>query len=174
MPSTRGEALQRLPELAVEDLDVPRRCLALMRDLTVRPDVRKRMDDQGQRERRNAWLRTEGQRGIQLAIRDAATLRAAGVSRAELMTLATLLIEVIDELCGDAPEDRLELERANMELDAIEDALQARALLDGETPQEMIERAGALRREGAAKLTLARHLEGLVRRRTLGLQRRAS
>ena len=63
MPTTIGESLPRLPQCAVEDLDVRRRTLALMRDVTVRPEVREAIDALGQRERRNQWLRTDGRRG---------------------------------------------------------------------------------------------------------------
>ena len=98
MPTTIGESLPRLPQCAVEDLDVRRRTLALMRDVTVRPEVREAIDALGQRERRNQWLRTDGRRGLELTAQDIALLLAAGASRAEVMLLPVLLQEVIEEL----------------------------------------------------------------------------
>jgi hypothetical protein len=175
MPTKTGESLPRLPQLAVEDLDVRRRTLALMRDVTVRAEVRYAIDEIGQRERRNQWLRTDGRRGIEITTQDIALLCAAGASRAEVMMLPVLLMEFIDELFLEGTgTDRLALELENIRLDAEEDALHGRALVEAETPQQMTERAHALRREGAAKLALARSLEGTVRRRAIGLMARTA
>ncbi len=175
MPTTIGESLPRLPQCAVEDLDVRRRTLALMRDVTVRPEVREAIDALGQRERRNQWLRTDGRRGLELTAQDIALLLAAGASRAEVMLLPVLLQEVIEELCEDhtVGGDRLALELEHMRLDAEEDALRGPGLVEVQSPEAMLDRAKALRKEAAAALALARDLEGRVRRRTLGLLRRA-
>jgi len=155
---------------------VRRRTLGLMRDVTVRPEVRDRIDALGQRERRNQWLRTDGRRGLEIAAQDIALLLGAGASRAEVMLLPVLLMEFIEELCGESEVDgdRLAMELEHMRLDAEEDLLQGRALVEAETPEQMVHRAKALRREGAASLSLARHLEGVVRRRTLGLLARTA
>ena len=175
MLTTKGESLQRLPLLAVEDLDVRRRTLAIMRDICARQDVRDRIDALDQRERRNQWLRTDGRRGIEIAVHDIALLLSAGATRAEVMQLPILLQELIDELCEEgAGGDRLSLELEHMQLDAAEDALQGPALVEAESPEAMLERAKALRREASAGLSLARHLEGIVRRRVLGLMRRTA
>ena len=175
MPTTTGESLPRLPLLAVEDLDVRRRTLAVMRDLTVRASVRDGIDALDQKERRNQWLRTEGRRKIEITIHDIALLLSAGATRAEVMQLPILLQELIDELCEEgAGGDRLSLELDHMRLDAAEDALQGPALVEAESPEAMLERAKALRREAGAGLSLARHLEGIVRRRVLGLMRRTA
>lgn len=175
MPTKTGESLQRLPLCTVEDLDVKRRTLALMRDVTIRADVREAIDEMGQRERRNQWLRSEGRRGIEIAVQDVALLLGAGATRAEVMLLPVLLMELIDELCDEgAGGDRLTLELEHMRLDAAEDALQGPALVEAESPEAMLERAKALRREASAGMSLARMLEGIVRRRTLGLMRRVS
>lgn len=174
MPTTIGESLPRLPHLAVEDLDVRRRTLALMRDLTVRQDVRDAIDSLDQRERRNAWLRTDGRRGLEITVHEIALLLSAGASRAEVMLFPVLLQELIDELAEGSPgSDRLSLELEHMRLDAEEDLLQGPALIEAETPEAMLERAKRLRHEAAAGMALARALEGQVRRRTLGLLRRA-
>jgi len=175
MPTTTGESLPRLPQLVVEDIDVRRRSLAVMRDVTIRQEVRDQIDALGQRERRNQWLRTEGRRGIEIAAQEAALLLAAGAARGEVLQLPLLLIEIIEDLCdGGAGGDRLEMELLNMRLDAEEDALQGRALVDIESPEEKIERARLLRREASQKFALARQLEGEVRRRALHLDRRTA
>lgn len=175
MPTTIGESLPRLPQLVVEDLDVRRRALALMRDVTVRAEVREAIDAQGLKERRHQWLRTEGRRGIEIAAQDIAALLAAGASRAEATLLPVFLMELIDELCADGTGgDRLALELENIVRDAEEDALHGRALAEAETPEQMCERARLLRLEGAAKLALARRLEGDARRRTLAVLRRTA
>ncbi len=176
MPTKTGESLPRLPLLAVEDLDVRRRTLAVMRDLCVRQAVRDGIDALDQKERRNQWLRTDGRRGVEIAVQDIALLLSAGATRAEVMQLPILLQELIDELCedGSVGGDRLALELEHMKLDAAEDALQGPALVEAESPEAMLERAKALRREASAGLSLARHLEGIVRRRVLGLMRRTA
>lgn len=175
MPTTLGESLPRLPQLAVEDLDVRRRTLALMRDLTIRQDVRDQIDALGQRERRNQWLRTDGRRGIEITAQEIALLLAAGTTRAEVMLLPVLLQELIDELCEDGVGgDLLSLALEHMRLDAEEDLLQGAALVEPQAPEAMLDRARALRREAAAGLAEARKLEGIVRRRTLGLMRRTA
>jgi len=176
MPTTIGESLPRLPQCAVEDLDVRRRTLALMRDLTVRAEIRDQMDALGQKERRHQWLRTDGRRGLEIAAQDLAILLAAGVSRAEAMLFPVLLQELIDELCEDGAVggDRLALELEHMRLDAEEDLLQGPGLVEAQSPAQLLERAKALRKEAAAGLSLARDLEGRVRRRTLGLMRRTA
>lgn len=175
MPTKLGESLPRLPQLAVEDFDVRRRTRNLMREICIRPEVRDRIDGFDQRERRNQWLRTDGRRGVEIAAQDIALLLGAGATRAEVMLIPVLLIELIDEMCHDgAGGDRLALELENIRLDAEEDALQGRALVEAESPQQMTDRAQALRREVASKLSLARSLEGTVRRRTLGLLSRTA
>jgi len=175
MPTNTRGTLPRLPQCAVEDLDVRRRTLALMRDVTVRQDVRDEIDSIGQRERRNQWLRTDGRRGLEIAAQDVALLLSAGASRAEVMLLPTFLLEIIEDLCDEGVGgDRLALELEHMRLDAEEDLMQGPALVEKETPEAMLARAHALRREGAAALALARHLEGIVRRRTLHLMARTA
>ena len=173
MPTKTGESLQRLPQLAVEDLDVRRRSHAIMRDVTIRPEIRDAIDTIGQRERRNQWLRTDGRRGIEIVAAEIALLLGAGASRAEVMQLPMFLLEVIEDLCeGDVGGDRLALELEHMRADAEEDLLQGPALVEKETPEAMTERAQKLRREGASALALARTLEATVRRRTLHLMDR--
>ena len=174
MPTTTERALPRLPSLAVEDLDVRRRTLALMRDVTVRQSVRDQIDALDQRERRNQWLRTDGRRGLEIAAQDIALLLAAGATRGEVMLLPVLLLELIDDLCATTTGDRLSLELENMQRDAEEDLMQGRALMEVETPAQLLDRARALRAEAAVKLQLARLLEGTVRRRTLNLLRGAA
>lgn len=175
MPTTIGTPLQRLPQLAVEDFDVKRRALSLMREICVRPEVRAAMDARDQRERRNAWLRTDGRRGVEIAAQDIALLLAAGATRAEVLLIPVLLMELIDEMCYEgAGGDRMALELENIRRDAEEDALQGRALVEAETPEQMAHRAAVLRHEIASKIALARALEGTVRRRTLGLMARTA
>lgn len=175
MPTTIGESLPRLPHLVVEDLDVRRRALGVMRDVCVRPAVRDGLDALDQRERRNQWHRTDGRRGVEILIHDIALLLSAGATRAEVTQLPLLVQEIIDELCeAGTGGDRLAMELEHMRLDAAEDALQGPALVEAESPEAMIERAKALRREASAGLSLARHLEGIVRRRVLGLMRRTA
>lgn len=173
MPTTPGESLPRLPQIVVEDLDVRRRTLAIMRDLCVRPEVRDRIDACGLRERRNQWLRTDGRRGLEIAAHEIATLLAVGNTRAEVTLFPVFLFEVIDELCAEgAGADTLALALEHMRLDAEEDALQGPGLVEAQSGEQLLERAAALRKEAAAGLSLARALEGKARRRTLGLMRR--
>jgi len=176
MPNTIAVPLPRHPEIAVEDLDVRRRTLALMRELCVRPDVRDAIDEMGQKDRRNCWLRTDGRRGVEIVAHEILLLLAAGATRAEVTLLPVLLMEMIDEVCegGTVGGDRMTLELDHMRLDAAEDALQGPALVERESPEAMRERATALRKEAASALVLARELEGIVRRRTLGALRRTA
>lgn len=175
MPTTTGESLQRLPLLAVEDFDVRRRAHALMTDITIRPEVRQRIDDLGERERRNQWLRTAGRRGIEITVDEIALLLGAGATRAEVMLLPVFLLELIDEFCEEGHGgDLLSLQLEHMRLDAEEDAGQGAALVEAQSDGAMMDRATKLRREAAAALSVARALEGKVRRRALGLFRRTA
>lgn len=174
MQTNMREAVARFPQPAIEDLDVRRRSLALMRDLCAAAEVKAGIDALGERERRNAWLRMDGRRGIEICVGEVALLLSAGVSRAEVMLLPVLLMEIIEELCSDGAlgGDRLALELAHLRETADAQARHVTALVEAEAPEAMADRAQALRREAAAALTLARDLEGRVRRRTLALLRR--
>lgn len=171
MPTNPAVPLQRDP-LTAESLDIRRRSLALMRDVTLRPELRSEMDRAGLRERRNQLLRTDGRRGIEIVAQELIELRACGGTRAEAETMLGFLREIIEDLHADTVPDLVAAELAEVEADIHEDRLQQRAALVGESDQERLERARASRLQGASAFALARALEYDVRRRQLGLYER--
>lgn len=169
---TNPEApLQRVPQTA-ESLDLRRRSLSLMRDVTIRPELRSAMDHAGLRERRNQWLRTDGRRGLEILAQELIDLQRAGATRAEAEVMLGFVREILEDLYADEPADLLAAELAEIEADLDEDRLQQQAHLVGETDQGRLERARVLRRQGAASFAVARALEDDVRRRELGLYSR--
>jgi hypothetical protein len=171
MPTRTAEPLQRPPHTA-EALDLRRRSLAVMRDVTIRPELRVGMDRMGLRERRNQMLRTDGRRGLEIAASELIELKNAGATRAELLQYTHFLGEIVEDLFDEESPDLQELELAEVATHLEGDALQAHAHLQGEDDQQMVTRARAHRKHAAAELALARGLEGHVRRRQLGLHER--
>jgi hypothetical protein len=171
MPTNPGQPLLRSPHTA-EALDLRRRSLAVMRDVTIRPELRVGMDRMGLRERRNQMLRTDGRRGLEIAATELIELRNAGATRAELLQYTHFLGEIVEDLCDEEVADPRELELEEVATHLEADALKAHAHLSGEDDQQMITRARACRKHAAAELALARGLEGHVRRRQLGLHDR--
>lgn len=171
MPTNIAAPLQR-DRMTAESLDVKRRAISLMRDVTLRPELRSAMDKAGLRERRNQMLRTDGRRGIEVVAQELIELRQCGGSRAEAEAMLGFLREIVEDLHADTVPDLVALELAEVAADLAEDALQQRAHLVGETDQERLERARVSRQQGAASFAVARALEDDVRRRSLGLHQR--
>lgn len=175
MPTESGITLSRESRIHAEDLDVQRRSLQIVRDATVRPEVRRRLKGVGLQERLNQLLRTSGRRGLAIAAEELIDLANAGATPAELELWPRFLDDIVAELLKLGAEvDRRELEAAESEADVAEDALQDRALIYGETPVEKCARARALRLQGAAAFALARRLEQEARHEAMGLTRRVS
>jgi hypothetical protein len=173
MPTKPGRPLQR-PPITAEALDLRRRSLAVMRDVTIRPELRVGMDRMGLRERRNQLLRTDGRRGLEIVASEMIDLWNAGASRAELLQYQHFIGEIIEDLCDEEIPDPRELELEEVATHLEADALQAQAHISGEDDQQMVVRARSHRKHAAAELALARGLEGHVRRRQLGLYERRS
>lgn len=158
--------------ILAEDLDLRRRSLAIVRDVTVRPEVRQRLRGNGLQERLHALLRTSGRRGLEIAAEELTDLANAGATPGELEQYPQFLAAVVEDLLerGNAI-DRAALEEAEIAADTAEDALQGRALVRGvETPAEKLERARALRLQGATAFALSRALEREARQEQLGLR----
>lgn len=173
MPTNIADPLPRVPQTA-EALDLRRRTLALMRDVTIRPPVREALDRHGLRERRNQWLRSDGRRGTEIVAQELVDLANAGASRAELLQVVGLLTEVVEDLFAGQAPDLASAELAEIHADLAEDAAQQRAHVLGESDPERLERARLCRIQGAAAMALARELEASVRRKVLGLHRRTA
>ncbi len=168
MPTNPAGPLQR-DRMTAESLDIGRRSLALMRDVTIRPELRSAMDRAGLKERRNQMLRTNGRRGLEIVAQELIELHQCGGSRAEAEAMLGFLREIVEDLHADTPSDLVALELAEIDADIAEDRLQQRAALVGESDQERLERARVSRQQGASAFALARALEDDVRRRQLGL-----
>lgn len=171
MPTNPRVPLQREPQTA-ESLDIRRRALALMRDVTIRPELRSAMDRAGLKERRNQWLRTDGRRGLEIVAQELIDLARVGATRAEAEAMVGFVREVLEDLYATDAPDLTQAELAEIRADIEEDQLQQQAYLVGETDQERLERARVSRLQGAAAFALARALEDDVRRRQLGLHER--
>lgn len=172
MPSTLESGAAPVPRYP-EDLDLTRRALAIMRDVTLRPEVARAIIKAGHKERKDQLLRTHGRRGLEIAGEELLMLRQAGGTRAELEQYPHFLQELVDDLFDGAAERRA-CELDEMASDVAEDAVQGPALLRQETPAEKCERARLCRRQAAASLALARALEQEARHESLGLDRRTA
>lgn len=157
------------PRCSVEDLDVKRRAIAILRDVTLRPEVRERLRATGRSERLHQLLRTDGRRGIEIVASEIVDLANAGADPAELALFPAFVQEIVSDVLdnGEAP-DLATCERAEHESDVAEDAKVPRLLAQGVTASDLTERARLLRHQAMTSLQLARAYESEARRVSLG------